>query len=155
MTNLDAIDKKILDILQRYGKISNVELAKRVNLSATPCQERVKRLEREGFLIGVYAHLNPQKLNAGLQVFVEVSLEKTIPAVFEKFADSIKYLEEVLECHMVAGGFDYLLKIRTADMDEYRKFLGREITSIPGVIQTHTYFVMEEVKSTHLIRLRN
>ena len=151
MDSIDAVDRRILDALQRQGRMSNVELSRQVHLSPTPCLERVKRLERQGYIRGFYAHLEPEKLNAGLQVYVEVSLEKTTPDVFDHFSRAIKHLDEVVECHMVAGGFDYLLKIRVADMAAYRVFLGQEITTLPGVIQTHTYFVMEEVKSTHIV----
>ena len=150
-SSLDSVDRRILDVLQQEGRISNVALSRKVHLSPTPCLERVKRLEKQGYIKGFYAHLDPNKLNSGLQVYVEVSLEKTTPDVFDNFSRAIKDLDEIVECHLVAGGFDYLLKLRVADMNAYRMFLGKELTTLPGVIQTHTYFVMEEVKSTHVV----
>ena len=148
---LDRIDLNILRILQQDGRISNVELARQVNLSATPCLERVRRLEREGYIRHYVALLEPERLGRGLQSFIEVRLDRTTPDVFQIFADAVARLDEIQECHMVAGGFDYLIKVRVADMAAYRAFLGDKLSSIPGVAQTHTYMVMEEVKSTHAI----
>lgn len=148
---LDRIDLNILRILQRDGRLTNVELARRVNLSATPCLERVRRLEREGYIRGYVALLDAERLDRGLQAFIEVRLDRTNPDVFRIFADTVAKLDEIQECHMVAGGFDYLIKVRVADMAAYRAFLGDKLSSIPGVAQTHTYMVMEEVKSTHEI----
>jgi Lrp/AsnC family leucine-responsive transcriptional regulator len=147
----DVIDRKILQILQRDGRIANVELARRVHLSPTPCFERVKRLEQGGYIRGYVAQLDPQRLGFGLLAFVEVSLDKTNPTAFDRFRDAVASMGEVQECHMVAGGFDYLIKARVADMGAYRRFLGERVSSLPGVIRTHTYFVMEEVKTTHEI----
>ena len=151
MTEIDKIDRKILSILQGDGRIANVELAERIGLSPTSVGERLKRLQRDGFVEGYGARLNPHRLGLGLLVFVEVMLDKTTPDVFERFAKAVQTAPEVLECHMVAGGFDYLLKVRVRDMESYRRFLGDRIASVRGVQQTHTYFVMEEVKSTHKI----
>ncbi len=145
---LDRTDLAILRLLQREGRIANVELAARVNLSPPPCLERVRRLEREGYIVGYRAELDPGKLGAGLLVFVQVTLDRTTPDVFERFKGVVHEIAEVLECHMVAGGFDYLIKLRVADMDAYRKLLGDKLTALPGVLQTHTYVVMEEVKNT-------
>lgn len=144
---LDRIDRKILRALQADGRLSNVELARRVNLSPTPCLERVRRLERVGYIRGYRADLAPDKLGAGLLVFVQVILDRTTPDVFEQFREAAAALPEVIECHMVAGGFDYLLKVRVRDMPAYRHFLGERLTALGGVAQTHTYVVMEEVKS--------
>lgn len=144
---LDRIDRKILRALQADGRLSNVELARRVNLSPTPCLERVRRLERAGYIRGYRADLAPDKLGAGLLVFVQVILDRTTPDVFEQFREAAAALPEVIECHMVAGGFDYLLKVRVRDMPAYRHFLGERLTALGGVAQTHTYVVMEEVKS--------
>ncbi len=146
--SLDRIDLKILRMLQTDGRISNVDLAKAVGLSPTPCLERVRRLEREGYILGYRAILNPEKLNAALIAFVEVTLERTTTADLDRFNAAILALDEVLECHMVGGGFDYLVKIRLPDMGHYRRFLGEKLAAIAGVSQTHTYVVMEEVKST-------
>jgi Lrp/AsnC family leucine-responsive transcriptional regulator len=152
---LDRIDLRILVELQHNGRLSNVALSKRVNLSPTPCLERVKRLENKGYIKGYHAELNANKLGAGLLVFVQVSLDKTTPDVFSRFRSALTHLDGVQECHMVAGGFDYLLKLRFGDMTSYREFLGKDLATLPGIMQTHTYFVMEEVKHTAAIPLKN
>lgn len=148
---LDRTDRRILTELQRNGRISNVELARRVNLSATPCLERVRRLEQAGYIREYVAVLEPEKLGVDLLVYVEVTLDRTTPEVFDRFRDSIAERPEVQECHMVAGGFDYLIKIRVPDMQAYRSFLGEGLTAAPGVRETHTYVVMEEIKETSAI----
>ncbi len=147
MTDIDRIDRKILQALQQDGRIANVELAERIGLSPTATGERVRRLVREGVIAGFGARLDPHRLGLGLLVFVEVSLDKTTPDVFEKFAAAVQRAPQVLECHMVAGGFDYLVKTRFASMADYRRFLGEGLLSLPGVRETRTYAVMEEVKS--------
>jgi Lrp/AsnC family leucine-responsive transcriptional regulator len=146
MSNIDKIDRKILAILQADGRIANVELAERIGLSPTSIGERLKRLQRDGYIEGYGARLNPQMLGLGLLVFVEVLLDKTTPDVFERFAKAVRLAPEVLECHMVAGGFDYLVKARVADMAAYRRFLGERLLALPGVRESRTYVVMEEVK---------
>lgn len=151
--SLDRTDLLILSELQNNARISNVALSKRVNLSPTPCLERVKRLEKARYIKGYHAELNANKLNADLLVFVQVLLDKTTPDVFSEFTTALAHLDQVQECHMVGGGFDYLLKMRFYDMKAYRSFLGNELTSIRGIMQTHSYFVMEEVKSTTSIPL--
>ena len=150
MDSLDRIDRRLLALLQTDGRLSVAELARRVHLSPTPCFERVRRLEREGYIRGYAADLDPAKLGAGLIAFVEVGLDRTTPDVFNRFRDGVIGLDPVQECHMVAGGFDYLLKVRTADMAAYRRFL-EQLAAIAGVEQTHTYVVMEEVKSTRAV----
>ena len=144
--DLDRIDRKILRTLQDFGRLSNVDLAKMVNLSPTPCLERVRRLERDGFIKGYKAVLEPARLDQGLTVFVQMTLDRTTPDVFDLFRDRVRELPEVVECHMVAGGFDYLLKIRVRDMTAFRHFLGEQLTSLTGVLTTHSYVVMEGVK---------
>lgn len=144
--DLDKIDRKILAILQADGRIANVELADRVGLSPTSIGERLRRLLRDGFIEGYGARLNPERLGLGLLVFVEVLLDKTTADVFERFAAAVRRAPEVLECHMVAGGFDYLVKARVGDMTAYRRFLGETLLAFPGVRETRTYAVMEEVK---------
>jgi Lrp/AsnC family leucine-responsive transcriptional regulator len=148
---LDRIDRKLLKHLQRDGRTSISQLAREVNLTVTPTLERVRRLEAAGYIEGYIARLSPRKLGLGLLAYVEVSLDRTTPDAFERFKQVMLAQDEVMECHMVAGGFDYLLKVRVTDMDAYRRFLGDRIASVRGVQQTHTYFVMEEVKSTHTI----
>jgi Lrp/AsnC family leucine-responsive transcriptional regulator len=139
---IDRIDRKILRELQEDGRIANVDLARKIGLSATACLERVKRLTRDGYIIGFGARLDPEKLDAGLLVFVEVVLDRTTPEVFERFKQAVLERPEVQECHMVAGGFDYLIKARVRDMKAYRDLLGSALLSLPGVRETHTYAVM-------------
>ena len=150
---LDRIDRRILDVLQRDSRISNLKLAEEVALSPTAVLARVQRLTREGFILGYEARLDPVKLGAGMLVFVEVLLDRTTPNVFEQFKAAVQAHPEILECHMVAGGFDYLLKTRSADMNAYRVFAGRVLWQLPGVRETRTYAVMEEVKSSSALQL--
>lgn len=151
----DRTDKRILRELQENGRISNVELARRVNLSATPCLERVRRLEQAGFIQDYVAVLDPQRMGVGMLLYVEVTLDRTTPDVFERFKEAIITRPEVQECHMVAGGFDYLIKVRVPDMQAYRTFLGDGLTAAPGVRETHTYVVMEEIKETTSVEIRD
>lgn len=151
---LDRIDKNILFELQRNGRISNVELAKRVGLSPTPCLERVKKLEKEKYILGYQATLNPQKLNAALLVIVEITLTKTSPDVFDEFSKAVRELEVIQECHLVSGDFDFLLKTRVADMAAYRELLGDTLLTLPAVSESRTYVVMEEVKSTNILPIK-
>jgi Lrp/AsnC family transcriptional regulator, leucine-responsive regulatory protein len=150
---LDKIDTKILRLLQADGRIANLKLAEEVHLSPTAVLERVKRLTRDGFILGYEARLNPNKLGAGLMVFIQVVLDRTTPDVFNAFKAAVQVRPEILECHMVAGGFDYLIKTRVADMAAYRELVGSVIWTLPGVRETHTYAVMEEVKNTTALPL--
>jgi Lrp/AsnC family transcriptional regulator, leucine-responsive regulatory protein len=152
---LDRIDRKILQLLQRDGRLSNVDLAKAVGLSPTPCLERVRTLEREGFITAYVALADPAKLRANTVAFIQVLLSNTSTTNLKEFNREMQRLTEVESCHMVAGGFDYLLKIRCADMQHYQRFLGEELAQIPLVAQTHTYVVIEEVKSETAISLDN
>ena len=148
---IDRIDMKILQQLQADGRISNLKLAESVALSPTAVLARVQRLTREGYILGYEARLNPHKLGRGMLVFVEVLLDRTTPNVFDAFKAAVQVRSEIMECHIVAGGFDYLLKTRMADMDAYRAFAGTVLWQLPGVRETRTYAVMEEVvNSTHL-----
>ncbi|HEY0834313.1 MAG TPA: Lrp/AsnC ligand binding domain-containing protein [Azospirillum sp.] len=151
---LDGIDLNILRALQDDGRITNVDLARRVHLSPAACLERVKRLQADGFIRQYTALLDPARLDAGLLVFVEVVLDRTTPEAFDDFRRAIAAMPEIMECHMVAGGFDYLVKARLKDMAEYRAFLGRFLSMTRGVRETHTYPVMEEVKNVTAIPLR-
>ncbi len=147
--SLDRIDRRILKELQDDGRLANVELARRVGLSPTPCLERVRRLESHGFIVGYSAHLNPHRLEAALLVFVEIRLSRTSPDVFEDFKSAVVDLPQILECHLVSGDFDYLLKARVADMKAYRELLGEALLTLPGVSASRTYVVMEEVKESN------
>ncbi|WP_343866164.1 Lrp/AsnC ligand binding domain-containing protein [Caenispirillum bisanense] len=148
---IDHIDRKILRELQADGRLSNAELSRRVNLSPTPCLERVRRLERDGYIQGYRALLDPHQLGRSVVCFIEVALDRTTPDVFDRFRDAVLDMPEVMECHMITGGLDYLLKVRLADMGEYRRFLGDSLVTLPGVKATHTYVVMEEVKTDNMI----
>ena len=149
--SLDKIDIRILRVLQKDGRISNLKLAEEVHLSPTAVLERVKRLTRDGVIEGYEARLNPALLGAGLMVFIEVLLDRTVPDVMDTFRAAVQARPEILECHLVAGGFDYLLKTRVADMPAYRALLASVIWSLPGVRETRTYAVMEEVKNSSLL----
>ena len=150
-TPLDRIDRRILQALQEDGRMANLKLAESVGLSPTAVLARVQRLTRDGYILGFEARLNPLLLDAGMLVFVEVLLDRSSPNVFEQFKAAVQVHPEIMECHMVAGGFDYLLKTRTADMNAYREFAGAVLWQLPGVRETRTYAVMEEVK--HSTRL--
>lgn len=151
---IDRIDKNILIELQKNGRLSNIELSKRVGLSATPCLERVKRLENDRFILGYQAMLNPQKLDAALLVIVEITLTKTSPDVFDDFSKAVHELEVIQECHLVSGDFDFLLKTRVADIAAYRELLGNTLLRLPAVSESRTYVVMEEVKSSNLLPIK-
>ncbi len=153
-TDLDRIDIKILQCLQEDGRISNLKLAETVSLSPTAVLARVQRLTKDGYILGYEARLNPLKLGAGMMVFVEILLDRTTPNVFDAFNAAVQVRAEIMECHMVAGGFDYLLKTRMADMAAYRHFAGTVLWQLPGVRETRTYAVMEEVKDTTRLPLR-
>jgi Lrp/AsnC family leucine-responsive transcriptional regulator len=146
LRDLDQTDRKILAILQQDGRIANADLAKTINLSPTPTLERVRRLERDGFIERYAAILNPEKMEAALTAFVEVVLDRTTEEVLTRFSQAARQMPEIVECQMVAGGFDYLLKIRVRDMDAYRQLMGRGLAQLPGIRATHTYMVMEKVK---------
>jgi len=148
---LDKIDERILRVLQADGRISNLKLAEAVHLSPTAVLERVKRLTRDGYILGYEARLNPAKLGAAMLVFIEVHLDRTVMDVMDTFKAAVQARPEILECHLVAGGFDYLLKARVRDMAAYREFIGSVIWTLPGVRETRTYAVMEEVKATNAL----
>ena len=148
LSDLDRTDKRILDELQRDGRISNVKLARKVNLTPTPCLERVRRLERDGYIRGYTALLDPEMMDAGLLVFAEINLTHTARDVFREFRNEARKLPEVLDCHLVSGNFDYLIKARVRDMQEYRAFLAEKILALPGVNGSRSYVVMEEVKES-------
>ena len=145
--DLDRIDLRILQVLQTDGRISNLKLAETIGLSPTAVLSRTQRLQRDGYILGYEARLDPFKLGRGMMVFVEVLLDRTTPHVFEAFKAAVQVHDEIMECHMVAGGFDYLLKTRMADMAAYRAFAGQVLWQLPGVRETRTYAVMEEVKN--------
>ena len=143
MGALDPVDRRLLRALQEDGRLSNAELARRCNLSPAACFERVRRLRERKVITGYAALVDPAKVGRGLLIFVEVHLDRTTGEVFDAFAEAVRRQPEVLECHMVAGGFDYLIKARVGDMDAYRAFLGDVLVRMPGVRETRTYAVLE------------
>ena len=153
--SLDRIDRNILRELQKNGRISNVELSHKVGLSPTPCLERVKRLEKQKIIKSYTALLDPQYLDASLLVYIELTLNRSSADVFERFNEAAKKLDSILECHLVSGDFDYLLKTRVADMSAYRKVLSETFLSLPDIKSSKTYVVMEEVKYLTSINIPN
>ena len=150
---LDRIDIKILAILQSNARIPITELAELVGLSITPCSERVKTLEKEGVILGYHARLDPHALGLSLLVFVELKLSTKSGAIFSKFKQEILKLPSVMECHLVSGDFDYLIKARIAKMSDYRTLLGDILLTLPGAQESRSYIVMEEVKECFALLL--
>lgn len=142
---LDRIDRRILRLLQKDGRLSNAELAKAVNVSPATCHRRTQRLFDEGFIKSVRAEIAPDKVSRGALVMVGVVLDRSTPESFAAFEEAIRKLAFVLDCHLVAGDFDYVLKIRVRDMADFNKLHGEQLIALPGVRQTRTFFVMKEV----------
>ncbi|MDQ8937214.1 Lrp/AsnC ligand binding domain-containing protein [Acinetobacter rudis] len=153
MRKLDRIDCMILDILQQDGRIAISELAHKVNLSTTPCSERVKRLEREGVITGYYARVNPAYVDRNLLVFLEIKLSAKSGDVFDQVAKNLAEIPEVLECHLISGEFDYLVKARLKEMGAYRSLLGDLLKKLPASASSHSYVVMEEIKESLYIKV--
>jgi Lrp/AsnC family leucine-responsive transcriptional regulator len=147
-TSLDRIDCAILDVLQKDGRITMIELAEKVGLSATPCTERVRRLERDGVITGYHARLDPAVLGKKLLVFVEIKMSTKSDEVFERVKRQISHVPEVMECHLVSGDFDYLVKARLTEMSQYRRLLGQILLKLPAATESRSYVVMEEIKET-------
>ena len=152
-TELDRLDLKILDVLQRRGRISMTELGQEIGLSTSPVAERVKRLERRGVITGYHARVNPAALGRTLLVFVEITLSSKSPQVFEKVKRELQHMPEVLECHLVSGSFDYLVKARLGAMAQYRELLGSILKRIPVPSTSNSYVVMEEIKETTVLEI--
>ena len=148
MTDLDRIDRKILDILQRQGRISMTDLAEQIGLSTSPCSERVRRMERDKVITGYHARVDPAALGKTLLVFVEITLSSKSGDVFDKVRQELVNVPEVMECHLVSGSFDYLVKARLGGMSEYRHLLGDILKKLPVTAESHSYVVMEEVKES-------
>ena len=145
---LDKLDRRILTLLQKDGRLSMKDLGEQVGLSITPCIERVKRLERDGIICGYYARLNPNALGASLLMFVQITLSNKSGEMFDQFRREVLRIPQVLECHLVSGDFDYIIKARIHEMTEYRKLLGDILLQLPGAAQSKSYVVMEEIKET-------
>jgi Lrp/AsnC family leucine-responsive transcriptional regulator len=148
---LDKIDRNIVRILQRDARVSFTALAKQVGLSTTPCKERVRRLERDGVIQHYQAVLDPRALDRGLVVFVQIRLNRTSQDIFEEFTARALDLPEVQECYLVSGNFDYLLMARVAVMNAYRILLGETLLTLPGVLESTSYVVMEQVKESLML----
>jgi Lrp/AsnC family leucine-responsive transcriptional regulator len=144
--DLDRIDVKILRALQADGRLSNADLAARVNVSPATCHRRTQRLFDEGYITGVRAEIAPAKVGLGALVMVGVVLDRSTPESFAAFESAVTQMKDVLDCNLVAGDFDYLLKIRVRDMADFNKLHGEKLIALPGVRQTRTFFVMKEVK---------
>ena len=142
---IDGIDLKMLRALQKDGRISNAELAQAVDVSAATCHRRTQRLLEQGFVTQVRAMINPKKVNRGALVMVGVVLDRSTPESFADFERAVAKLKFVLDCHLVAGDFDYFLKIRVGDMADFNRIHGEKLIALPGVRQTRTFFVMKEV----------
>ena len=153
MPELDRLDRKILDALQRNGRMSMTDLGEHIGLSTSPCSERVRRLERQGVITGYHARVNPQAIGRTLLVFVEITLTSKSGEVFEAVRREMLYLPEVMECHLVSGSFDYLVKARLHAMSDYRDLLGSILKKIPVPAQSHSYVVMEEIKESSYLSL--
>ena len=153
MRDLDRTDLKILDLLQKNGRLTMTELAHQVGLSATPCTERVRRLEREGVITGYHARVDPAALGRPLLVFVELTLSSKSGELFEKLRTELLLEPRVLECHLVSGRFDYLIKARIPEMNAYRRLLGDMLLGLPGARESRSYIVMEEIKETLALTL--
>jgi len=142
----DKIDKTIIRELMPNARMTITELASRVGLSKTPCQLRIKRLEEHGYILGYETRVNLTKLELNHIAFVQVTMSNTSRVSLKKFNDAMKAIPEIEQCHMIAGGFDYLLKVRTTDMVAFRTILGEKISTQPNVVQTSSFVVMESVK---------
>ncbi len=152
-SELDAIDLRILDLLQQEGRLTMTELGERIGLSTSPCSQRVKRLERLGVITGYHARIDPAAAGRTLLVFVEITLAEKSEQIFKKVREELALMPEVLECHLVSGSFDYLVKARLGGMPEYRQLLGSMLKRIPVAAQSNSYVVMEEVKESVVVPL--
>ena len=146
--SIDKLDLQILSLLQKDGRMKYSELANQVGLTTSPCIERVKRLERDGYIQSYTAVLNPKKLNVGMVVFVQVRLDRSIKNSFAKFRRFVLALPQVQECYLVTGNYDFTIKARVADMDAYRKFLESDLLSIPGVQESTSSVVIDSIKES-------
>ena len=144
-SRLDRVDLKILRLLQNNGRLSNAELAETAGVSPATCHRRTQRLFDEGLIAEVRAMVDPRKVDRGALVMVGVVLDRSTPESFAQFEKAVAKLRFVLDCHLVAGDFDYFLKIRVGDMADFNRIHGEQLIALPGVRQTRTFFVMKEV----------
>lgn len=151
---LDKIDMKIIQLLQHHARISIAELAEKVGLSATPVKERMRRLQEHGVITGFHAKINPHLVGQGLLVFVEIKLKDKSASLFAEFKRDVTRIAQIMECHLVSGEYDYLIKVRMPDIAAYRQMLGDILLQLPAILESRSYIVMEEVKETHLLPLQ-
>jgi len=152
---IDAIDRKILSLLQENGRSTNQWLAKQVDLSPTPCLERVRKLEKDGVIQGYRAVVSPDAVGYPMQLFALISFDRAIDGVYEQFRVAIAQIPEIVECHMITGNVDFIMKIRTADINHFRDLLEEKILKLPGVRITHSYVVMHEAKAGGTVPIAN
>ncbi|MCT4557591.1 MAG: Lrp/AsnC ligand binding domain-containing protein [Pelagimonas sp.] len=150
LSGLDRFDRAILNALARDGRISVTDLARKIGLSKSPTQARMRRLEAEGVIKGYRAMLDPIRLGLDHVAFVEVKMERTREQALEAFNAAVAQIPEIEQVHLIAGNFDYLLKVRTANMNRYRQVLADKISTLPGVASTSTFVAMEAVKESAL-----
>ena len=143
---IDKIDEQIISILAKNGRITLSDLAKEVNLSISPCQARLKKLENKKYILGYHARVNYEQLQRAHVAFVQVVLSDTRASALENFNREVSKLESIEQCHMIAGSFDYLLKVRSKNISQYRSILAEKISSLPNVSSTSTFVSMETVK---------
>jgi Lrp/AsnC family leucine-responsive transcriptional regulator len=153
VVELDAFDLKILRVLQESGRITTLELAEKVGLSATPCARRVKRLEDEGLIDRYVALLNAERLGLGLTVFVNIRLQSQAPKSFETFEAAIRKMPEVVGCYLLAGNYDYLVQVRLANVEEFRDFIRERLITIEGIVETQSSVVLEQTKHTTVLSI--
>lgn len=153
MRNLDKIDRQIVELLQSNGRMPISELANQVSLSATPCAERLRRLERDRVILGYHARINPQALGLNLLVFLELRLTAKSGEAFDRVRHELLQVPEIMECHLVSGDYDYLIKARLTEMSEYRHLLGTILKKLPASAESRSYMVMEEIKETLALKL--
>jgi len=146
--NLDALDYKILKIIQSNSQVTLKEIASKVNLSLSPTHDRIRNMENEGYILGQVALLNRKKLNLGLLVHCQVTLEKQNRKNFKEFEEAIRQFPEVISCHLVSGNFDYYLNVVSADVESYNKFYQEKLAVLPSVAHINSLFVMDEIKQT-------
>lgn len=148
MSEIDSIDRRILQALQRDGRISNAQLSEEVNLSASACHRRVQRLEKEGWINGYVALLNPRKMGRPTTVFVEITLSGQADEVLDAFEKAVARVPDVLECHLMAGTADYLLKVVAGDTEDFARIHRRYLATLPGVAQMQSSFALRTVRQT-------
>ena len=146
--SLDNVDRNILHEIQRDGRIAFVDLAEKVGLSKSPCLKRLRALEKEGYIKGYRAELDANKIEQGYLVYMQVKLRSTNRDALRRFNQAVQDVKEIMSCDMMSGGYDYLLKVRTRDMHAYRELLGDVLSVLPGIDQSSSFPVMEQVKET-------